>query len=93
LTAPEIPTALWVLIYVGAFLVFSLLAVHYAARPTGRRLVFGSAVVLMTVVVGVLATLDRPYSVGARVHPEQMRQAINLVLADETNPAIVHACR
>jgi hypothetical protein len=93
LTEPEIPTALWVLIYVGAFLVFSLLAVHYASRPTGRYLVFGSSVVLMTVVVGVLATLDQPFSVGVRVHPDQMNHAINLVLVDEMNPAIVQACR
>lgn len=93
LTAPEIPTALWVLIYVGAFLVFSLLAVHYAARPQGRFLVFGSSVVLMTVVIGVLAALDQPYGIGVRVQPEQMHHALNLVLVDETNPAIVHACR
>jgi hypothetical protein len=93
LTEPEIPTALWVLIYVGAFLVFSLLAVHYGSRPTGRHLVFGSSVVLMTVVVGVLATLDQPFSVGVRVQPDQMSHAINLVLVDETNPTIVQACR
>jgi len=93
LTAPEIPTALWAVIYVGAFLVFSLLAVHYATRPAGRVLALGSVVLLMTVVLGVLAMLDQPFGVGVRVHPDQMRQAVSLVLKGETNPTILQLCR
>jgi hypothetical protein len=92
-TTPNIPTALWVVIYVGAFLVFSLLAVHHGARKRGRWLALGSAVVLMTVVVAVLSMLDQPYGFGVRVQPNQMNQAIALVLSGETNPAIVQACK
>ncbi len=92
-TEPEIPPALWVVIYVGAFLVFLLVVVHYATRPAGRVVALGSVAVLMTVVVGVLATLDQPFGVGARVHPAQMRQAIDLVLTDEKNPEILRTCR
>lgn len=92
-TQPEIPTALWVVIYVGAFLVFLLVVVHYATRPAGRIVALGSVAVLMTVVVGVLATLDQPFGIGARVHPAQMRQAVDLVLADGKNPAILGPCR
>jgi Protein of unknown function (DUF4239) len=93
LTVPEIPTALWVVIYVGAFLVFSLLAVHHATRPAGRVLALGSVIVLMVVVIGVLAMLDQPFGVGARAAPGQMRQAVNLVLTGETSPVVLQACR
>jgi hypothetical protein len=92
LTVPEIPTVLWVVIYVGAFLVFFLLAVHYAARPDGLVLVLGSVAVLMTVVVAVLAMLDQPFGAGVRVGPDQMRQAIHLATRGVTNPTILQPC-
>ena len=91
-TEPRIPAALWVVIYVGAFLVILLLVGHYATRPAGRVAALGSVAVLMTVVVSVLATLDQPFGVGARVEPDEMRQAIDLVLTDEKNPAILRPC-
>jgi hypothetical protein len=91
LTAPEIPTALWVVIYFGAFLVFLLLAVHYATRPAGRVLALGSVTVLMTVVVVVLSMLDQPFGIGVRVHPDQMRQAVGL-LRTGANPAVLQPC-
>jgi hypothetical protein len=92
-TEPEIPTALWVVIYVGAFLVFLLLVMHYATRPAGRVVALGSVAVLMTVVVSVLGMLDQPFGIGARVQPDEMRQAVDLVLIDEHNPAILRTCR
>jgi hypothetical protein len=92
-TEPEIPIALWIVIYVGAFLVILLLTAHYATRPAGRIAALGSVAVLMTVVVGVLGMLDQPFGIGARVHPDQMRQAVDLVLTGEKNPAILRPCR
>jgi len=93
LTAPEIPTILWVVIYVGAFLVFFLLAVHYAARTDGVVLVLGSVAVLMTVVVAVLSMLDQPFGLGVRAHPDQMRQAMDLLMSGGgTKPAVLRAC-
>ena len=47
----------------------------------------------MTVVVGVLGMLDQPFGVGARVQPDEMRQAVELVLTGEKNPAILGPCR
>jgi Protein of unknown function (DUF4239) len=91
-TEPRIPAALWIVIYVGAFLVILLLVGHYATRPAGRIAALGSVAVLMTVVVSVLATLDQPFGVGARVEPDEMRQAVDLVLTDEENPAILRPC-
>lgn len=94
LTAPEIPTVLWVMIYVGAFLVFFLLALHYSERPGGLVLVLGSVVLLMTVVVAVLSMLDQPFSFGVRVQPSQMRQAIELLTRGAAaDPAVLGSCR
>jgi hypothetical protein len=92
-TEPRIPAALWVVIYVGAFLVVLLLVGHYATRPAGRAVALGSVAVLMTVVVSVLATLDQPFGIGARVHPDEMTQAIELTLTGEKNPAVLAPCR
>ena len=92
-TEQRIPAALWVVIYVGAFLVVLLLVGHYFTRPAGRAVALGSVAVLMTVVVSVLATLDQPFGIGARVHPEEMNQAIELVLTGEKNPAVLAPCR
>lgn len=92
-TEPRIPTALWVVIYVGAFLVSLLLAGHYATRPVGRISAVATVAVLMTVVVGVLAMLDQPYGLGVHAQPDQMRQAINLVLVGEKSPVVLGACR
>ncbi len=93
LTKPEIPIVLWVVIYVGAFLVFFLLAVHYAARRDGVLVVLGSVAVLMTVVVGVLGMLDQPFGAGVRVHPDQMRQAVQLLMSDGgTNRTVLQPC-
>jgi hypothetical protein len=92
-TEPRIPLALWVVIYVGAFLVFFLLAGHYATRPPGRIVALATVAVLMTVVVAVLASLDQPYGFGVHAQPDQMRQAINLVLVGEKSPVVLQACR
>ena len=78
-TEPEVPTVLWVLIYVGAFLLVFLLGTHYADRPRGRFTALGSAAMLLTVVVVVLTLLDNPFDFGARVQPHSMRDAIDLV--------------
>jgi NADH:ubiquinone oxidoreductase subunit 6 (subunit J) len=96
LEAPEIPTALWVVIYVGAFLVFLLLAIHtYASRPAGRVWALGSVAVLMTVAVAVLAMLDQPFGIGVRVQPDQMSHAVHLLQTGQPEPlfrALVQPC-
>jgi hypothetical protein len=96
LEAPEIPTALWVVIDVGAFLVFLLLAVHtYASRPAGRVWALGSVAALMTVAVAALAMLDQPFGIGVRVQPDQMSHAVHLLLTGQPDPlyrALVQPC-
>ena len=75
----EVPTVLWVVIYAGAFLLFLLIAMHYAGRPAGRLVSLGAVVALLTVVVSVLSILDKPYGGGARINPTSLRHAIDLV--------------
>jgi NADH:ubiquinone oxidoreductase subunit K len=90
-TKPAIPAALWAVVYVGAFLLVFLIAIHYTDHPRGRIAALASMTVLVTVVVAVLAVLDRPFGVGARVQPDEMRQAIAL-LSVGTKPEIVAPC-
>lgn len=83
-TQSGIPTVLWVVIYVGAFLLFFLIALHYHGRPAGRFVSLGAVVVLLTVVVSVIGILDQPYGAAARVQPRGLTQAIELLRAGHT---------
>ena len=78
-TQSAVPTVMWVVIYVGAFLLFLLIAMHYQGRAAGRLVSLGSVVVLLTVVVAVITILDQPYEAGARVGPTDLNHAIQLV--------------
>jgi uncharacterized PurR-regulated membrane protein YhhQ (DUF165 family) len=91
-TESEVPTVLWVVIYVGAFLLFLLVAMHYAGRPAGRIVALGSVVTLLTVVVAVLSMLDQPYKAGARVQPTELRHAIDLVNPHRATTGIYAPC-
>src|SRR5204863_5369775 len=91
-TESNVPTVLWLVIYVGAFLLFLLIAMHYAGRPAGRAVSLGSVVALLTVVVAVLSFLDQPYSVGARVGPSSLGHAIDLVTPRGASTGIFRPC-
>jgi hypothetical protein len=80
-TQPRVPDVIWAVIYVGAFLLFLLIALTYAGQPKGRVIALGSVVVLLTVVVTVLGMLDQPYGVGVRVGPGSLQHAIELAEA------------
>jgi len=87
-TQSRVPPVLWGVIYVGAFLLFLLIAMHYAGRPAGRLVALGSVVTLLTVVVAVLSMLDQPYGAGARVGPSSLEHAIELL---KTGPGAASA--
>lgn len=94
LSEPEIPNALWVVIYVGAGLVFLMLTLHYASHTAGRAWALGSVATLMVVVISVLSMLDQPFGVGVRVSPDRMHQTINLLLAGEPyEKVLTQPCR
>jgi hypothetical protein len=90
-TEPRIPTALWVVIYVGVFLMVLLISLIYTDNPKGRVTALGCLILLLTVVVAVLSMLDRPFGTGVRVPPNEMRQAIALVQSGRT-PVDLQSC-
>jgi hypothetical protein len=91
-TQPEVPNALWVLIYVGAFLLVFLLGTHYADRPRDRFAALATVAALLTVQVVVLSMLDNPFAAGARVHPDSMREGIDLVSVGEEKAGVLRPC-
>src|SRR5262249_12227447 len=91
-TEPEVPTVLWVLIYVGALLLVFLVGTHYAERPRGRAVALGSVASLLTVIVVVLSMLDNPFAIGARVHPDSMRDGIDLLSVGRERTGVFRPC-
>jgi hypothetical protein len=85
-TEPRIPTALWVVIYVGVFLMVLLISLIYTDNPKGRLTALGCLILLLSVVVAVLSMLDKPFGPGVRVPPNEMRQAIDLLVAGRQQP-------
>jgi hypothetical protein len=90
-TEPNIPTALWVVIYVGVFLLVLLISLIYTDNPKGRVTALACLILLLTVVVAVLSMLDQPFGPGVRVPPNEMRQAIALLEAGHS-PVDLEAC-
>jgi len=91
-TEPRIPTALWVVIYVGVFLMVLLISLIYTDNPKGRVTALGCLILLLSVVVSVLSMLDKPFGPGARVPPNEMRQAIALLAAGHKSVDLQQAC-
>ena len=90
-TKAEIPIALWALVYLGAFLLVFMISAHYLDNSRIRFAALGSLALLLTVVVSVLAALDRPFGVGVRVAPSQMSEALTLLSAG-ADPAVLQPC-
>jgi hypothetical protein len=90
-TEPRIPTALWVVIYVGVFLMVLLISLIYTDNPKGRVTALGCLILLLTVVVAVLSVLDRPFGIGVRIPPNEMSQALELLQAGH-NPVNLDTC-
>jgi hypothetical protein len=91
LTQPQIPVPLWVVIYVGIFVLVFLIALHYTDEPRGRVTALACVTLLLTVVVSVLGMLDNPFGPPTRVQPDEMRQAIAL-LSEDANSTVLGPC-
>jgi len=92
LAKPTIPTVLWVLIYVGAAVLMFLLASDLVARRETAIAGLGCVVVMLTLVVGVLVTLDRPFGPLARVEPTALRSGLQLIAAGREDAAYLRPC-
>jgi hypothetical protein len=82
LAQPELPTILWVLVFVSAGVLMYLIVSEFQTRPRIIRVsVLAPVILLMTVGIGSLAALDHPFSAPARVEPAAMTQALALLEA------------
>jgi hypothetical protein len=91
LASPQIPTVLWVLVYVSALVMMFLIVGEYRSRPRIiRQAVVASVFVLLTFEIGSLVTLDRPFSPVARIGPDAMSRAVTLVKSGEPPGAFEH---
>lgn len=78
--ATAISPAIWVVIYVGVFVVLVLVGLE--ERLTGRRTWIGvgaALAVALTALVGVSAILDQPYSDPGAVGPDAIRNSLAVV--------------
>jgi hypothetical protein len=92
LARPAIPTLLWVLIYLGAAVLVFLTAADLVARKETVIAGLACVVLMLTVVVGVLASLDRPFSPLARVEPTALKSALSLVEAGREGAPYLRPC-
>lgn len=70
---PEIPMAIWVVVYVSAFVFLSLMVFHLGTRRKLARLAVVSTTLVLVAVIGALVLLDAPYlGLGSALRPVAM---------------------
>jgi hypothetical protein len=90
---PQVPTVLWVLVFVTSIvLVFLLVGDNQSKRPIVRRTVLAAVAILMTAEIFSLAAIDYPFSPVARVESNAMTQALALLEAGRQGDAAFRDC-
>jgi hypothetical protein len=90
LARPEIPGVMWILIYVGAFVI--VLFAFFFHRTTKRELagMMVAVTIMLTAIVGVLAGLDspteQPFALGPEAMEAEQRALAPTVHGDTSNP-------
>ena len=80
LARPQIPTILWAVVFVSAGVLLFLLVSEFRSRSIKiRRTVLVAAILVMSIEIGSLATLDHPFGSIARVQPDAMQRALGLL--------------
>jgi hypothetical protein len=93
LAQPQIPTILWVVVFVsGGLLIFLQVGDSQSKGKIARRTMLAAVIVLMTLEVASLAVLDRPFSPIARIQPTAMTDAIGLLEAGRPGQPTAHDC-
>lgn len=89
---PEIPLAIWVVVYLSAFLFVGLTVFHLGRRRGLRRLAVGVTTVLLVAMIAALIQLDAPYKgLGTSLRPVAMTAAIDRLRAANPDPASLWA--
>lgn len=86
--APEIPPAVWVVIYVSAFVFIGLMAFHLGDRKRLARVALPATGLVLVAIVGSLAVLDTPFSgAGVALRPIAMEAALTRLQDAHPEPA------
>lgn len=81
---PQVPLAIWLIMWVGAFIVVVLVGLEERLAGRGAWIGVGAAlVVTFTMLVGATAVLDRPYGGVAGVEPDALRNSLAVVEANQ----------
>jgi len=91
---PQVPLAIWLIMWVGAFIVVMLVGLEERLRGRGAWIGVGAAlVVTFTMLVGAAAVLDRPYGSVAGVEPGAMRSSLAVVQSNQpANSPVIAPC-
>ena len=93
LAQPQIAPVLWAIVFIsGGLLIFLQVGDSQSQRKIIRRTILTAVIVLMTVEVGSLVVLDRPFSPIARIQPSAMIDAIALIEAGRPGLPNAHDC-
>jgi hypothetical protein len=92
LARPAIPTILWVLIYLGSAVLVFLLKSDLVAKGIRSATGLACVVLMLTVVVGVLASLDRPFNPLVRIQPSALESGLKLIAAGDERASYLRAC-
>ncbi len=93
LASPQVPTVLWVLVFVStSVLMFLIVSEFRSRRKLIRRAVLVAVILLLTFEIGSLVTLDHPFDPVARVQPDAMTRALGLLEAGRQGAADLRNC-
>lgn len=90
---PTVPTVLWVLVFVSAGMLFFLIVSEFRAHPRSTRIaVLVVVTVLLTLQIGSLVSLDRPFGPIARVGPNSLTSSLGLLSASRADNPVFRPC-
>jgi len=93
LASPQIPTVLWILVFVSTGVLMFLIVSEFRSRTKLiRRGVLVAVILLLTFEIGSLVTLDHPFDPIARVQPDAMTRALGLLEAGRQGAGDLSGC-
>jgi hypothetical protein len=93
LASPQVPTVLWVLVFVtAAALIFLIVSEFRSRAKLIQRAVLVAVVLVLTFEVGSMTVLDHPFGPVARVQPTALRHALELLAEGRQGAADFSSC-
>lgn len=93
LASPQIPTVLWVLVFVTASaLMFLIVSEFQSRRPLIHRAVLAAVALVLTFEIGSMSVLDHPFDPVARIQPSALTRGLALLSAGRQGAAEFSGC-